>query len=245
MPNYTNNYITITCNTEAEAVQIKEFIAGNDTPFDFNKLIPMPESLNMTSGSEEDDAIAAYLNRYPELVEDEKIIKLILEKSRIVPFAPKDRLKWINDEKRLAELVDLGRKYVNNYIKYGATTWYEWCITHWGTKWNACHADVSRYKNELHIDFDTAWSYPEPVVTKLSKLFPTASMHMRAIEETLRFAFEWDIKNGVVTREEDITDEIRKEWGWEADDERGEETDDELREATDDEWGEATDDEWF
>ena len=46
--------------------------------------------------------------------------------------------------------------------KYGYESWYEWCVTNWGTKW-----DISTYEpeveadgNRLELSFDTAWSPP-------------------------------------------------------------------------------------
>jgi hypothetical protein len=47
---------------------------------------------------------------------------------------------------------------------------YEWCIAHWGTKWNACEVSIADDGSE--IDFDTAWSPSLKVTNALSKLFP-------------------------------------------------------------------------
>ena len=44
--------------------------------------------------------------------------------------------------------------------------WYTWSIEHWGTKWNAYDVDVT----DKCIQFDTAWSCPEPIVKALTKL---------------------------------------------------------------------------
>ena len=51
--------------------------------------------------------------------------------------------------------------------------WYHWCIHNWGTKWEA---DVTGFEvqdyDTLEIEFQTAWSPPEGVVTKLREKFP-------------------------------------------------------------------------
>lgn len=51
---------------------------------------------------------------------------------------------------------------------YGKNNWHDWSVKHWGTKWNACEA----YAGHTGIEFETAWSAPEPVIKKLSKMFP-------------------------------------------------------------------------
>ena len=54
--------------------------------------------------------------------------------------------------------------------------WYHWCIDNWGTKWEA---DVTGFEvqdyDTLEIEFQTAWSPPEGVVTKLREKFPELS----------------------------------------------------------------------
>ena len=51
--------------------------------------------------------------------------------------------------------------------------WYHWCIENWGTKWDAdiLGLDVQDY-DTLEISFNTAWSPPEGVITKLREKFP-------------------------------------------------------------------------
>lgn len=55
MPNYVTNKVEITSTNAAEALA---FIKGDDSAFDFNKIIPMPESLDIESGSLTDFALA-------------------------------------------------------------------------------------------------------------------------------------------------------------------------------------------
>lgn len=61
--------------------------------------------------------------------------------------------------------------------------WYVWNTANWGTKWDACHAELvdGTVDGERTYQFSTAWSYPEPVFVRLVELFP---------ELTFRFAFE-------------------------------------------------------
>ena len=55
--------------------------------------------------------------------------------------------------------------------KYGVNNWYDWAITKWGTKWGAY--DTVTDEGSSYITFQTAWSFPEPLMLKLSEQFPT------------------------------------------------------------------------
>lgn len=60
---------------------------------------------------------------------------------------------------------------------YGADNLYDWCCNTYGTKWGACHSgQVSADGYTIKVSFDTAWSPPTPVIEKLVKLFPTATI---------------------------------------------------------------------
>ena len=68
--------------------------------------------------------------------------------------------------------------------------WYNWDITHWGTKWDACHADseLKSFGNtsrpdELFYSFDTAWSSPAPIIDILITKFGHVEMFYDYEEE--------------------------------------------------------------
>ncbi len=52
--------------------------------------------------------------------------------------------------------------------------WYNWCITNWGTKWGFCHTCPPEEVEEGKIIyvFETAWSPPEPLILKMSEMYP-------------------------------------------------------------------------
>lgn len=60
---------------------------------------------------------------------------------------------------------DLGKEEEK---KYGENNWYDWSIKNWGTKWNAFEPVI----DGNYVFFLTAWSFPEPVIRKLSEMFP-------------------------------------------------------------------------
>ena len=50
--------------------------------------------------------------------------------------------------------------------------WYGWCNQNWGTKWDACHVQITRDDEDyLEICFDTAWSPATPVIEKIRELY--------------------------------------------------------------------------
>jgi len=70
------------------------------------------------------------------------------------------------------EQIALEAKSNANLEKYGYANWYDWNITNWGTKWDACDLDLvsegytSKYA-ELIVTFDTAWSPPTEFYNQL------------------------------------------------------------------------------
>jgi len=54
-------------------------------------------------------------------------------------------------------------------------SWYDWCVEHWGTKWEAYdeYADVYDYSI---IKFSTATSPPYKIIYELSKKFPRITL---------------------------------------------------------------------
>jgi len=58
--------------------------------------------------------------------------------------------------------------------KYGKDNWYDWSVAHWGTKWNSYGYDPVYTLKEFdgeHIEFQTAWSHPDPLIAALSKQY--------------------------------------------------------------------------
>lgn len=154
MPNHVKNIVRMEGITKLPLFTVEQC-------FDFNKIIPMPESLNIEPGSLEDIAVEAVMRK--------------LDHVRY-SFQRKSYRRMTDDEfqqrthgRNENELAKIGLQYISNKVLYGATTWYDWRCDNWGTKWNA-------YSNERQdedtISFETAWSNPEPVMLKLSEMYP-------------------------------------------------------------------------
>lgn len=75
-----------------------------------------------------------------------------------------------------------------NLKKHGHSTWYNWCCDKWGTKWNACHTDISDDENfYMEFRFDTAWSPPSPVIKALVKKYKLLTFSGDIEEESNAF----------------------------------------------------------
>lgn len=157
MPNHVTNRITMSNIINLPLFGEEE---GNKT-FDFNKIIPMPESLDMESGSLENYAIDVALGKYK------------YAESKAEQIAANHNLT-------LDDLKSLGIRYLSNLVNYGATTWLEWRREKWGTKWNAYDNSIV---DDNTIQFDTAWCFPEPVIKKLSGIYPELEVRIQWSDE--------------------------------------------------------------
>lgn len=199
MPNYVLNKIELTGNLNAISEMLEKI--QNDTygkgTIDFNKVIPMPETLNIEHGSRTDTCILVYLTNkgtieFEDLSEEDKKLAKTLTTNIFNANYLEDILKKICGEDKEEYITDEnynnGKQYVENYKNYGATTWYGWSLKNWGTKWNACGYDEGiDYSNDDYLEFETAWSAPHPVIEKLAKDYPDITFIHRWADEDLGY----------------------------------------------------------
>lgn len=156
MPNYVYNTVTF---AHEDVEKVKKLVVTADRAFDFDRIIPMPESLKIVSGSSTFDADrllkgeAVSAECYPDEGE---------EPDPSVFYNPPCE-KY---PKTLPELRVFARLIKSNQDQYGHGDWYDWACANWGTKWNACEP----YWSDNVVHFDTAWSDPKPIFIQLSKL---------------------------------------------------------------------------
>jgi len=64
--------------------------------------------------------------------------------------------------------IELERRSAENLKKYGAANWYDFCVNHWGTKWDVRpYETVELEDGTVSFGFDSAWSPPIGVYTML------------------------------------------------------------------------------
>ncbi len=173
MPNHVENIITLKGDEQRiremlEAIQNDELGLGT---VDFNKIIPMPESLNIESGSRTDRGLKAHSD-FIDVYVFSRNAEEALNALQNIPRESEDAfLRKRSDVK--ADEWELGKTARNNVQNYGAPTWYEWCTNNWGTKWNAYGYDEGTdYSASGNLHFQTAWSAPHPVIKKLAQMYP-------------------------------------------------------------------------
>lgn len=181
MPNHITNRIIVNGSEE----KVKKFFEaigsiqedGTRVPIDFNKIKPMPESLNIESGSNTDIGYALYhlATKGIDKVAIEQWVHKSLQRSlseEECDFTDDGIKRFISSERGQA-LYQLGKAVNENMSKYGAKTWYEWCYREWGTKWNAYNQE---YINENTITFQTAWSGVPELLYKIAQNHPDVEL---------------------------------------------------------------------
>lgn len=153
---------------------------GHKREIDFNKIIPMPQSLMITSGSMVDRGIA--ILKFTEQGDDTELKAMLnypwVKAENIT--TPKQLVNhFLKQDDGNKEYLKEAKIALDNIEKYGHKDWYSWSIANWGTKWNAY--EIS--KDENSISFDTAWSTPAPIVEKLSEMFPTVTIILEFADE--------------------------------------------------------------
>lgn len=196
MPNHVTNKIEFYGDKE-NIKKVLELIKGEEECIDFDKIIPMPKSLHLTSGGHQEQAIqyAMLQKSYDEKIKIKDSLKKIrydfygsyfnkvlkhnytnvalqecaTEFEEKLKSGKRDVFDDIDYEGLgIKTFEDLGNAYINNILDYGYDTWYDWSCAKWGTKWNAYDTFIS--DNESQICFNTAWSCPLPVLDKLAEM---------------------------------------------------------------------------
>jgi len=187
MPNHVANHISLQGDPEKirsmlEAIQSDELGVGS---VDFNKIIPMPKSLNIEAGSRTDRGLKAYRDFIEVYTFGRSADDTLKALENIPAESEKVFLRQRTDIRR--EEWELGKTAWNNIRQFGTPTWYEWCVRNWGTKWNAYGYDEGGvdYHDGDSLRFQTAWSAPHPVLEKLTEMFPDIELEHEWADEDI------------------------------------------------------------
>jgi hypothetical protein len=202
MPNHVTNILTASGAAEA----VKSFFAAIDggvnednerLHIDFEKSKPMPESLDMESGSRSDRGLDYYVIKLSEQSGTAAAIAALGGYARFIFARLPETLKRQREGKDagdMPELLKLGEQCYNNIRDYGAPTWYEWCTQNRGTKWNAYSQERP---NDNTIRFQTAWAGVPELMRELSERHPGVTLsYSYADEEWGRNVGDFEFENG-------------------------------------------------
>lgn len=137
MPNHVINKICMQGDPK-EIQSMLEQIKNDDFGIgtvDFDKIIPMPKSLDIESGTRTENGLKAY-RQFIESYISGKTAEHALESLRSIPA--KNEEAFLKQRPEISrEEWELGKVAWHNLQNYGVATWYDWCIGNWATKWNA------------------------------------------------------------------------------------------------------------
>jgi hypothetical protein len=87
---------------------------------------------------------------------------------------------------------------------------YDWCISNWGTKWNAYDQDVYHYGNGfIRAEFYTAWSPPREIFAKLCELYPDVEINISYEEAGMAYEGQFENYNGELVNTVHVDDSKR------------------------------------
>lgn len=183
MPNEITNEITFGTDSASLSAFQKMLteVRAEDGPLgsiDFNKLIPMPETLNIESGSRTDKGLRPYT---AFVKESERLFSTPEARDAAVQAHLEKYTKLEQDD---PETWALGEQAANNILNYGVPTWYEWATKHWGTKWNAYHCQ-SLSPGAHTMRFLTTWNGVPKILEALSQKYPAQRITYRWADEDM------------------------------------------------------------
>ena len=209
MPNWVTNKVKF--KSRGKEIIDKISSTDNDEEYvDFNKIIPRPKTLNITSGGNDRYAMqyallkmsvskfkktikrleeiptSFYGNYFAKIYNHKRYTLAELEevakefKKKIKDKDPLDEVDY--KELGVKNLKDLGNVYINNILQYGADSWYDWCCENWGTKWNATNTYIV---DDTEIEFSTAWSCPVNIFKELSRQFSGVEIVVEFADEDI------------------------------------------------------------
>jgi len=182
MPNHVQNRLTLVNASEAEIKKFNELFHDDGDFISLNKIIPMPESLRIESGSRSSKAEEIINSADPRQALEDHLAKMREDRH----YTDEDCWEF----KQLVAQV----KY--NLEKYGCPTWYEWCIKNWGTKWDTYDGGSI---DDHSCCFNTAWSTPFPAMVALSKMLPDCEVEVEYADEDYGSnCGRYTLKNGEV-----------------------------------------------
>ena len=193
MPNHCYNILTIASPDRGDLAKIKEHLKGKDSDFDFNQLVPIPPQVQDLSVLHMDGKQYYYSQK---AWEDRKLSPVAWEETEdIDSIMP--TIEWIKKN----HIDDFTVRRLKG--EHGSAWWYDWCVEHWGTKWNAYDVEQGINNNTLVYHFTTAWAEPRPVIRALMEYLSQPGFD-QDLEMRWSFKEEMEHFQGVITLDDEV-----------------------------------------
>lgn len=174
MPNWCEHDITISGYDIATIDSIERSIttsgSGRDRSF-LSALLPMPKALEGTRSPES----PPYSQHDIDTCEDQRERSLM----------ERDNAEYNAQRALLRE-------------KYGASTWYDWSIHAWGTKWPDTLWSIERKPRSITLSGACAWSPPLAGLVAISSMYPTVRITIRYFEAGIGFTGKAVVAGGEI-----------------------------------------------
>jgi hypothetical protein len=245
MPNWCTNELTVQ-GTAQQLDRVREALRGKDgEALALGSLLPIPETLDIESDSS--NTLCEALYRYKAEGDQEALEELsrliagrngVPRNAILSPRQVQDHALQALQDQRLEEEEALarGRQLLENKRLYGHATWYEWCMEHWGTKWEVDLDqgwDWEQGGGAMSIRFETAWDPPIPFYRALASRFPDLAFRAEWAEGGNAYAGYLkraeggeDLEEGHFSTDEEMGRDIARDLGVLWDDEEEDEDED-------------------
>lgn len=204
MPNWTYTQLKVTGPIKDLKAFKEQAVDKKDTSRDlsFNSFVPMPESLDISKGSESDNAILLYGSKASASKGWERLLHF--HNVHDSGVSTLEGLQLLFDLMH-PEYRKLAATIESNIALYGHADWYDWSCEYWGTKWDACDVclsvedldnDDESTTGTLEYSYNTAWSPSEPVIVAMSEQFPNLHFEATFDEESCEFYYTATFEQG-------------------------------------------------
>lgn len=199
MPNHIQNRLQV-IGYNSEVQKVLNHIRGKNSDggeiqIDFNKIKPMPKSLNIVHHSGVEMWVKICTGQIDfaslfrptgasgsEMFKGEKLDALLNRMSAQTAMEHLTGERKGNVKDFSESDFDTFVQALKNVRDFGFMSWYDWSIENWGTEWNAYSQNDSRNTADT-IYFQTAWSSPIELIRQLSAMFPMVKIAFTYADE--------------------------------------------------------------
>lgn len=189
MPNWCEQELSV----RGKKKDLEAFVkyAQGKNCLDHNKFIPMPKSLTEVNAGSGEELYDIWFGDLDTVKNYEWVPKEIK--------GDREKLKsFFREHYKEKDCDALAEKYKFNKDNHGATSWYDWAIQNWGTKWGICHPELVIRPRSLLYTFDSAWSPAEPIIDAMSKQFPDLIFTLRFWEGGMGYQGKVVFRDGII-----------------------------------------------